>query len=184
MPPNPPKPTPAQTPARVVTLSNAVIRAGHSLTLAEKRLVMLAVSKLDSRIPPRGRSFHPVSRVAAEEYAEAYDIEMNTAYQLMQTAGKKLVDRHLMYSPDGQRKNWMNWVGRAEYQRRGRLDRTALVARAPAAPVYAAQTVYDLSAKAGRGPAFSVFLAADGTVATVRGRCRRRAGGVHPGRFP
>ena len=33
----------------------------------------------------------------------------------MQTAGKKLVDRHLMYSPDGQRKNWMNWVGRAEY---------------------------------------------------------------------
>ena len=73
------------------------------------------MSKLDSRIPPRGRSFHPVSRVAAEEYAEAYDIEMNTAYQLMQTAGKKLVDRHLMYSPDGQRKNWMNWVGRAEY---------------------------------------------------------------------
>lgn len=34
-----------------VTMSNALVRAGHGLTLAEKRVVMLAVSKLDSRAP-------------------------------------------------------------------------------------------------------------------------------------
>jgi hypothetical protein len=34
---------------RWVTMANALARAGHGLTLAEKRLVMLAVSKLDSR---------------------------------------------------------------------------------------------------------------------------------------
>ena len=33
---------------RWVTMSNSLTRAGHGLTLAEKRVVMMAVSKLDS----------------------------------------------------------------------------------------------------------------------------------------
>ena len=39
---------------RWVTMSNALTRAGHGLTLAEKRIVAAAVSKLDSRkaLPP------------------------------------------------------------------------------------------------------------------------------------
>ena len=113
--PNPEKPKAPTVPARIVSLSNAVVRAGHSLTLAEKRLVMLAVSKLDSRIPPRGSMYHPVSRVTAEEYAETYGVEMNTAYESLQQSGLKLVNRRLSYSEDGRRKSWMNWVGRAEY---------------------------------------------------------------------
>ena len=64
---------------RWVTMSNALTRAGHGLTLAEKRIVAAAVSKLDSRkaLPP---GEVPRTKLTAMEYAETFGVDMNTAY--------------------------------------------------------------------------------------------------------
>ena len=56
---------------RLISMSNALTRAGYGLTLAEKRIVATAVSKLDSRriLKP---SEVPVTKITAIEYAETF----------------------------------------------------------------------------------------------------------------
>jgi plasmid replication initiation protein len=108
---------------RWVTMSNALTRAGHGLTLAEKRLVMLAVSKLDSR-----RASKPgeviTTRVTAHEYAEVSECAMPTAYQALQDAAKNLFNRKITFFESSTKRNKktskphrteMRWVGRCTY---------------------------------------------------------------------
>lgn len=106
-----------------VTMSNALTRASHGLTLAEKRVVMIAISKLDSRRPlPFGEV--PRTKITAAEYAEAFDVDMNTAYEALQAAAKALFERRITfyepaYKRDGKplppTKVQMRWIGEAKY---------------------------------------------------------------------
>ena len=64
---------------RWITMTNALIRSGHGLTLGEKRIVMLAASKLDSMMTCAPGEV-PTTKISAIEYAEMYGIEMNAAY--------------------------------------------------------------------------------------------------------
>lgn len=108
---------------RWVTMSNALTRAGHGLTLGEKRLVMLAVSKLDSR-----RAVKPgdvrTTKITAQEYAELTDCKMQTAYQALQDAAKNLFNRKITFFEPSTKHNKktskrnrtdMRWVGRCKY---------------------------------------------------------------------
>ena len=81
---------------RWVTMSNALTRAGHGLTLAEKRIVAAAVSKLDSRkaLPP---GEVPRTKLTAMEYAETFGVDMNTAYDQLQAAAKQLYKRSITF---------------------------------------------------------------------------------------
>lgn len=106
----------------LVTLSNALIRAGCSLTLAEKRIVMLAVSKLNPLKPVPVQTFK--TKITAAEYAETYDLDMNTAYDQLKTASKNLFNRTLVFFEPSYRRNGkplkslrieMRWIGRATY---------------------------------------------------------------------
>ena len=80
---------PATPGERYITMTNALTRAGHGLTLSEKRLVMMAVSTLDSRkaLPP---GEVPTTRITAMEYAEAFGVDLNTAYEQLQGGAKHL----------------------------------------------------------------------------------------------
>lgn len=81
---------------RWITMSNALVRAGHGLTLAEKRVVFIAISKLDSiRTPQPGES--PSIRVTAAEYAALAGCEMPTAYEGLRDASKALYDRSITF---------------------------------------------------------------------------------------
>jgi len=109
---------------RWITMSDALTRAGHGLTLAEKRLVMIAVSKLDSVRAPRPGEMLPSVRISAAEYAEAGQVDMRTAYEALQAAAKNLFDRKLtFFEPAHTRgskplkpiRNDMRWVGRCQY---------------------------------------------------------------------
>lgn len=109
---------------RWVTMSNALTRAGHGLTLAEKRLVMMAVSKLDSMKIMRPGEMLPSVKVTAAEYAETYNVDPNTAYEALQDAAKHLFERKITffepaYKRNGQPlkpiRNDMRWVGRCRY---------------------------------------------------------------------
>lgn len=106
-----------------ITMSNALARAGHRLTLAEKRIVMLAVSKLNPlKTVPRGDV--PCTRIDASEYADTFGVDMDTAYNQLQSAAKHLYDRSIMFfepahkrggKPIKPAKSIMRWVGRATY---------------------------------------------------------------------
>ena len=107
-----------------VTMTNALTRAGHGLTLAEKRLVMMALSKLDSRkaLPP---GEVPSTRITALEYAETFDVSADTAYDQLQTGAKHLHTRHITFFEPAFKRNGkplpdtrvvMNWVGQVKYQ--------------------------------------------------------------------
>ena len=107
---------------KLITLSNALTRAGCSLTLGEKRIVMLAVSKLNPLKPVPAHTF--TTKITAAEYAESYDLDMVTAYLQLKSAAKNFYNRSLtFYEPAHQRNGKplkpirydMRWVGRATY---------------------------------------------------------------------
>ncbi len=106
---------------RYVSMSNALTRSGHGLTLAEKRIVAAAVSKLDSKRPPKhGES--PIVRLTAAEYAETFEVDTNTAYGQLASAAEHLYSRSITFFEPAERrkgkpikKHVMRWVGRATY---------------------------------------------------------------------
>jgi plasmid replication initiation protein len=109
---------------RWVTMTNALTRAGHGLTLSEKRLVMAAVSKLDSHRALKAGEV-PRTRITAAEYAEVANVDMRTAYEALQTAAKNLFERKItFYEPAWKRDGkplaptrvQMRWVGSVKYQ--------------------------------------------------------------------
>lgn len=110
---------------RWISMTNALTRAGHGLTLAEKRLVACAVSKLDS-LKPLKLGEVPTTRITAEEYAEVFQVEIHTAYEALQDAAKHLYNRSItFYEPSHKRggkelpptKATMRWVGQVHYQK-------------------------------------------------------------------
>lgn len=111
---------------RWVNMSNALTRAAHGLTLAEKRIIMAAVSKLDSLKAPHPGQKIPTTKITAAEYAELAGCEAPAAYEALQTAAKNLYRRSIViFEPSFIRKNqkigdkgtvtYMRWVGRATY---------------------------------------------------------------------
>jgi plasmid replication initiation protein len=108
---------------RWVTMSNALVRAGHGLTLAEKRIVCAAVAKLYSeQAPPPGRLM--TTKVTAAEYAAIAECDMRTAYEALQDAAKNLFNRRLTFFEPAYKRNGkplkpvrvdMRWVGRCKY---------------------------------------------------------------------
>lgn len=110
---------------RWVAMQNSLTRAAQGLTLAEKRIVMIGISTLDSR-----RAVNPVkplvTRITAAEYAEHAQCEMSAAYEALQTAAKNLYKRSItVFQPSHKRGRkrigdkgtviQMRWVGRATY---------------------------------------------------------------------
>jgi hypothetical protein len=108
---------------RWVTMSNALTRAGHGLSLAEKRVIASAVAQLDSRsVPLPGEVLR--TRIRAAEYAETFGIDLTTAYEQLQGAAKMLYNRSITFYEAAERRNGqplaptrvqMRWVGEAKY---------------------------------------------------------------------
>ena len=109
---------------RWITMSNALTRAGHGLTLAEKRIVASAASKLDSRRVLKPGEV-PTTRITAAEYAETFKVDLDTAYDQLQAAAKTLYNRSITFyeaahsrkgKPLPPTKVQMRWVGQVHYQ--------------------------------------------------------------------
>ncbi len=107
----------------LVTMSNALIRAGHGLSLAEKRIVMIALSKLDST-KPFVENLIIKTKITATEYANEFEVSMDTAYDQLSTASGVLKKRELVfYDPSHKRgekkidstRSVMAWVGQVDY---------------------------------------------------------------------
>lgn len=109
---------------RWVTMSNALTRAGHGLTLGEKRIVAWAVGTLDSRRVLKPGEV-PTTRISAADYAQEFGVDLNTAYEQLQDAAKNLYNRSITFYQPAFRRNGkplpptkvqMRWVGQVHYQ--------------------------------------------------------------------
>lgn len=112
------------TTSHKITMSNALIRAGHGLSLAEKRVVFIALAKLDSRQPVPPESTLQCSRVTAAEYAQLARCEANTAYEALKDATKLLYSRSITFFEPAHKRNGkelvtvhMRWVGEVKYHK-------------------------------------------------------------------
>ena len=108
---------------RRITMNNALIRAGHGLALSEKRLIACAVSKLDSRKYYAPNIVH-TTQITAMEYADVFDVDVNTAYDQLQSGAASLYNRSItFFEPSYKRgakdlpptKTQMRWVGKVKY---------------------------------------------------------------------
>ena len=111
---------------RWVSMSNALTRAGHGLSLAEKRIVAAAVSKLDSVRPAKVGEV-TTTKITAQEYAELSECGLPAAYEALQSAAKNLFDRKITFFAPAHLRNGeplkplrvdMRWVGRCTYHER------------------------------------------------------------------
>jgi|LNAP01.1.fsa_nt_gb plasmid replication initiation protein len=111
---------------RWVTMHNALARAGHGLTLSEKRVIALAISSLDSATTPPNVAAPPRTKITAADYAEVFGVSADAAYEQLQGAAKHLFERKLtFYDAANKRggksleptKKVMRWVGQADYHK-------------------------------------------------------------------
>lgn len=114
---------------RSVSTSNALARGAQGLTLTEKRIIALALAKTDS-IPARDLVLSQRAgwqvRLNASEYAETYEVDMNTAYEQLKHSARALLKRTWKTSSEGKRGTIFregNWVSVIEYcEGEGRVD--------------------------------------------------------------
>ncbi|KXB09895.1 replication protein (plasmid) [Xylella fastidiosa] len=108
---------------RWVTMSNALTRAGHGLTLAEKRVIAWAVATLDSRQVLKFGEV-PTTRISAMDFAEEFKVDKDTAYDQLKAAAKNLYNRSITFYEPAYKRNGkplpptkvqMRWVGEAKY---------------------------------------------------------------------
>lgn len=108
---------------RWITMSNALTRAGQGLTLSEKRVVMIAVSTLDSMKAVKPGD-EPSTKIMAATYAEEFSVDINTAYEQLQDTAKTLYERSINYftpaynrngAPITPAKTKSRWVYKIEY---------------------------------------------------------------------
>lgn len=80
-----------------VSMNHALTNAAHRLTLVEKRIMMIAVGKVDSR--KRHTSIDGLRvTFTASDYAKAYSLALSTAYDELERAVERLYDRTISWS--------------------------------------------------------------------------------------
>lgn len=118
---------------RSVSMSNALARGAQNLNLSQKRLLALALAKTDS-VPAqdllnatRDDSGWRV-RLFAHEYAEAYEVDLNTAYEQLQASSHSLLKTLWKAVHEGKKGPVVTegqWLALAEYSNgEGRVDIT------------------------------------------------------------
>ena len=114
--------SPDEAQARV-TMSNRLARSAQGLSLSEKRIVALALSNEDSKSPSRLAEASTThgwkTKVKAVDYAKAFNIDPNTAYDQLKAAADRLFERQVTYedknSQGKARTNKFRWVSLAQY---------------------------------------------------------------------
>lgn len=103
-----------------VSMSNELTRSAHSLNLSEKRIIAACIAKSD-QLPDmeevRRRGAWLV-RLTAKEYAETFGVDLDTAYNQLQSGAKNLFRRYIRTSRitrKGIKIHECRWVGAVHY---------------------------------------------------------------------
>lgn len=98
---------------QVVKKSNALINASYTITLAEQRLILLAVAKANSEL----ENMEELT-VHARDYADQWGVSMKTAYEAMQYAASQLFERRFTFQQEtknGLKTTVSRWVSHITY---------------------------------------------------------------------
>ena len=106
-----------------VTMSNKLTRSAQGLSLSEKRIVALALtnedSKSTSRLAEASTENGWQTTIKAQDYAEAFGIDSNTAYDQLKAASDRLFERTVTYEDKSSRGKPIitkfRWVSAASY---------------------------------------------------------------------
>jgi plasmid replication initiation protein len=98
-------------------MSHALTTAAQGLSLAEKRVMMFAVAKLDG-FKPDGGTPNGTVKIVAHDYAEQFGVDPTTAYEQLKSAGDGIFNRYIRFFEEtgkGPKEVKVRWVSRAEY---------------------------------------------------------------------
>lgn len=105
----------------LVVKSNRIITAFQSLSLTEMCLIQLAI--VDARETEQGLEINKPLSISAKRYAEAFDVQIDTAYKILAQAGKGLRARYFTFLDDTGSKIETNWVQQVRYVKsEGRIE--------------------------------------------------------------
>jgi plasmid replication initiation protein len=146
----------------LVVKHNALTNASYSLSLAEQRLILLAI--VDARCSGHGVTTNDPLTITAKAYENQFSVHRNTAYQALKDASSNLFDRRFSYQELNKRGSIENvrsrWVSEIRY-----VDDEASVKLifAPAVVPLITElerhfTQYELGQVAGLSSAYSVRL--------------------------
>lgn len=106
-----------------INMSNALARASHGLSLAEKRVIAMGLAMTDS-VPAMAlidASNNGWSvKITALDYASTFDVDVNTAYDQLKEAGDKLINRYvtqIVETKRGTKEIKTNWCGQVVYHK-------------------------------------------------------------------
>jgi len=105
-----------------VNMSNALTRAAHGLSLAEKRIIAACIAKTDqvpNMMQVRQRGAWLV-RLSAADYAETFEVDLDTAYDQLHAASENLFKRYVRTTRKtrkGIEEYKFVWVGGVRYHK-------------------------------------------------------------------
>ncbi|MCG7872742.1 MAG: replication initiation protein [Candidatus Thiodiazotropha lotti] len=85
-------PGPSPLPGSKVYKSNDLIEAAYQLSLAEQRILLACMAKLDSRKPVKKDTEF---KVTAAEYSDTFDVPIKQSYEALQEAADRLFERKI-----------------------------------------------------------------------------------------
>lgn len=107
-------------PSAKVTQHNTIIEACYSMTLNEKRLLLLGISKVDPTVFPKANEPFTFS-ITAKEWASHHPQE--SPYKTLKRAAKQLRGRFVRLRPRPGIEEEINWVDYSRYiDREGRVE--------------------------------------------------------------
>ena len=95
--------------------SNRLNTAIQNLSLVEIRIVQLAI--IDSRETQTGLTADTPLRITARRYADAFDVDIDTAYDVMLDAESTLFERRFTFINERDNPVKTRWVSQVEYMR-------------------------------------------------------------------
>lgn len=96
-----------------VVKSHRIITALQNLSLTEMRLIQLAI--IDAREQEAGLQPNKPLQIHARRYAEAFGVQIDTAYKVLSEAGKTLRSRYFKFINYRENEVETNWVQQVEY---------------------------------------------------------------------
>lgn len=98
---------------QLVKKSNALVNASYTISLAEQRLILLAIARANGELEKMEEL-----TVHARDYAEQWGVSLKTAYEAMQYAASQLFERRFTFQQEakkGLKTTVSRWVSHVTY---------------------------------------------------------------------
>lgn len=98
-----------------VSIANELIKSAQGLNIGEKRLLMLAVSKLDSKVKPTIQG--ATVAISVSEMVEVFGLNPDSAYQEAKKAAEGIMKRQIRLKTNDADSELIQWVGKSKYNK-------------------------------------------------------------------